>query len=151
MKAYAVVFVALGMAGSLLVGGCYTYHNPATGEEAQYGCETLTAKLDAEIPAVYAAAKRATSEFRLRVTRAAQDGISGEIRAIDAQRDTVEVELGALPEGRTVLKIRIGAFGDKNKSIVLFEQIVENLSQAQQLAAAPAVQWGDPSVRPAKR
>jgi hypothetical protein len=141
MKAHAVVFVALGMAACLLPGGCAAYQDPTTGEKAHYGCQTLKAKLDAGIPVVYAAARRATSDLHLRVTRAAHDGISGEIRAIDAQRDCVDVCLGALPEGRTVLKIRVGVFGDKNKSIVFFEQIMKNLSQAQPLAAAPVVQW----------
>lgn len=138
MKAQTVVLVALGMAGAVLVEGCSAYHDPVTGEEAHYGCETLRARLDAGVPVVYAAAKRATNDLHLRVMRAAQDGISGEIRALDSQRDNVEVELGALPEGRTKLTIRVGVFGDKDKSIVLFERIMENLNQAPQVAAAPA-------------
>jgi RNase adaptor protein for sRNA GlmZ degradation len=53
-----------------------------------------------------------------------------------------------MPEGRTLLTINIGAFGDKNKSIVLFEHILDNLSRTEQIAAAPALQWGGPAVGP---
>jgi hypothetical protein len=148
MDARVVMLVALGIAGSLLAPGCSTYRDPASGEEARYGLETLKARLSLEIGTVYAAARRAADELKLKVMRAAEDGISGEIRAYDAQRDQVEIRLGAMPEGRTLLTINIGAFGDKNKSIVLFEHILDNLSRAEQIAAAPALQWGGPAVGP---
>ncbi len=151
MKAHAVVLMALGVTTCLLVGGCATYHDPATGEPAHYGCETLRTKLNADIGAVYGAARRATNELHLRVTRAAQDGISGEILARDAHRDNVDIQLGALPEGRTRLTIRVGVFGDKNKSIVLLQRILDNLSREGQVAAAPVMQWGDQSMGPPKR
>lgn len=142
MKAYALWIVVLGIAGGLLGQGCSTYRDPATGEEATYGCQTLKAKLDLDIGTVYAAAKRAALDLRLRVMRAAVDGISGEIRALDAQRDSVDIQLGAMPEGRTRLTISVSVFGDKDKSIVVFERILGNLSATQQAAAAASVQWG---------
>jgi hypothetical protein len=83
----------------------------------------------------------------LKVMRAAEDGISGEIRAYNAQRDQVEIRLGAMPEDRTVLRINVGAFGDKNKSLVLFQHILKNLSPAQPVAAAPPA-WGGQAVGP---
>lgn len=151
MKAHAIWIMVLGIAGGLLGQGCSTYHDPVTGEKARYGCQTLKAKLDLDIGTVYAATKRAAFDLHLRVLRAAEDGISGQIRAIDAQRDWVEIQLGALPEGRTRLAISVGPFGDKNKSIVLFERIMGNLSEMQQVAAAPSVQWGSQTVDPLPR
>jgi hypothetical protein len=148
MKVCVVWLVAAGIAGSVLCPGCASYHDPVTGEEATYGCETLRAKIELEIGAVYAATRRAAADLHLRVTRAAQDGISGEIRATDAQRDMVEICLGALPGNRTALSIRVGPFGDKHKSIVVFERIMENLSRARQLAAVPTVQWGGWPIEP---
>ncbi len=141
MKAHGVVFVTLGMAVGLLLGGCSTYRSPATGEKAHYGCETLRTKLNADIGAVYAAARCATRELRLKPMRAAEDGISGEILALNARRDTVEIRLGALPEGRTALYIHIGVFGDKKKSIVLLERILENLIRQGPGGVMPVVQW----------
>jgi hypothetical protein len=79
--------------------------------------------------------------------RAAEDGISGQIRATNAQWEPVEIQLGALPEGRTLLTINVGVFGDKNKSIVLFERIMANLSEAQQAAATATLQWGQDERR----
>ena len=141
MKAHAVLFVVLGLAIALLGQGCSSYHDPATGEEATYGCQTLKAKLDLDIGTVYAAAKCAAFDLRLRVMCVAEDGISGQIRAIDAQRDWVDIQVGALPEDRTRLTISVGVFGDKKKSIVVFEHIMANLSEMQQAAAAASVQW----------
>jgi len=146
MRIRARVLIALAIAGSLLVPGCSTYHDPATGARATYACETLKARLDVPIGTVYAAARRATAELRLRSMRAAEDGISGEIAALDAHRDSVCVDLGALPENRTLLTIRVGVFGDKNKSIVLFERILANLSQEERAAAITTVQWGSQSI-----
>jgi len=146
MNARVVMIVTLGIAGGLLAPGCSTYRDPATGEKATYGVETLKARLDVEIGTVYVAARKAAAELKLRVMRAAEDGISGEIRAYNAQRDQVEIRLGAMPEGRTVLTINIGVFGDKNKSIALFERIMENLSRAEQIAAVSSLQWGGQAV-----
>jgi hypothetical protein len=151
MKAYVFWLVAVGSAGSLLCPGCAAYHDPASGAKAWYGCETLRAKLDLEIGAVYVAAKQATADLYLKVRRSAADGISGEIRALDARYDTVEIRLKALPRNRTAVAIRIEPFGDKQKSIVVFVQIMENLSREQQLAAASSVQWGTGPLSPLPR
>jgi hypothetical protein len=141
MRVHAGIVVALALVG-LGAPGCCTYQDPATGAEATYAFETLKAELDLGIGTVYTAAKEAVNELSLRTTRAAQDGISGEIRAVDAQLDRVEIRVGALPGARTQVAIRVGLFGDRDKSIVVFEQIMANLSGAEQLAAAPALQWG---------
>ena len=68
-------------------------------------------------------------ELDLRVLRDKLDGIAAEIQALDAHFETVTVRLEALPEARTLLTIRVGLFGDKNKSVVLFERIMGNLAQ----------------------
>jgi hypothetical protein len=146
MKAHAIVLAVFGLAGGLLAPGCSTYHDPATGEKATYGMQTLKSRLDVDVGTVYAAARKAADELDLRVMRAAQDGISGEIRAYNAQRDQVEIRLGAMPEDRTLLRITVGPFGDKKKSLVLFESIMKNLSRAEQLAAARALPWGGQAV-----
>jgi hypothetical protein len=150
MKARVVALMVLGTAGGLLLPGCGGYRDPTTGEQARYGFETLKSRLDLPIETVYAAAQKAAVDLHLKVARSAQDGISAEIRAIDARYDSVEIRLGALPEDRTQLCITVGPFGDRNKSIVLFERVMENLSQAQQVAAAPAVEWENGSAARAR-
>jgi len=54
---------------------------------------------------------------------------------LDAQYDLVNIRLGAMPEDRTLLAINVGVFGDKNKSLVLFGHIMDNLGQVEQNAA----------------
>jgi hypothetical protein len=121
-----VVGVTLG----LLCPGCSsTVQDPATGARAEYQWETLTAELDQEIGVVYPAAKEATDELDLRVMREEVDGLAGEIRVIDAHLDSIDIQMEAMPAGRTLLTIRVGIFGDKNKSTVLFGEIMENLAQ----------------------
>jgi hypothetical protein len=138
MDARVVTLVALGVAGGVLAPGCSPYQDPATGAKATYGMQTLKARLDLDVATVYAAARKAAKELDLKVMHAAEDGISGEIRAYDAQRDQVEIGLKAMPEDRTLLSISVGPFGNKNQSLVLFESIMKNVSQAPQVAAAPA-------------
>jgi hypothetical protein len=71
------------------------------------------------------------------VFREAEDGISAEIIALDAQRERVDIALGALPGSRTKLCIQVGFGGDRDKSIVLFESIVAKSSRQGWVTAVP--------------
>lgn len=122
------VLVVLGVAGFLLCPGCgTTYTDPESGLEAHYAWETLKSEVDRDIAEVYAAARQAVEILDLRVLRCQQDGIAGEIMALDANVETVNIRLEALPERRTLLMIRIGLFGNQNKSAVLFTYIARQL------------------------
>jgi hypothetical protein len=81
--------------------------------------------MEEPIGTIYCAAQDAAEELDLRLLRCALDGIAGEIVALDAHLDTVNIRLEALPEDRSLLMIRVGVFGSKNKSVVLFSQILE--------------------------
>lgn len=125
--------ILLTFAVCVLCPGCGpTYRDPATGVEANYEWETLKAELDLEIDSVYPVARASVDELDLNVLRDKLDGIAAEIRALDAHFETVDIRLEALPEARTLLTIRVGPFGDKNKSIVLFDRIVQNLAQREE-------------------
>jgi hypothetical protein len=139
MKGRAVVLAALGVAACLLGAGCGPdITDRATGVEADYQWGTLRAELDRPIGEVYAAAKQAVDELRLRVMRGEEDGIAAEIWAFDAQREQVDLQLGALPESRTLLTIRIGLCGDRSKSIVLFEDIMAKLHGTARVVIMPS-------------
>src|SRR4030042_5125030 len=130
MRHRAAALVVSGVLACLACQGCgSTYEDPATGIEAKYRWDTLTAELDQEIGMVYPAAQQAADELDLKVLREAMDGIAGEIRALDAHLDTVDIRLEAMPAGRTLMTIRIGAFGARNKSAVVFEHVMGNLTQ----------------------
>jgi hypothetical protein len=125
--AITVVFI-VGI-GCLLCPGCApAYRDPATGVEARYEWETLRAELDQPISEVYYAARDAAEDLDLRPLRYGLDGIAAEIIALDAHHDMVNIRLNALPKARSRLTIRIGLFGDKNKSVVLFGEIMERLA-----------------------
>jgi hypothetical protein len=120
-----MAFVVVALAGSLFCQGCGPeIRDPTTGAEADYHWDALEAYLDRPIGEVYQAARATARALDLEILRQDQDGISAEIVALDAQRDQVDIKLGALPGSRTELYIQIGLWGDKNKSIVLFESIL---------------------------
>lgn len=135
MTRYTVALAVLGSAWGLLGLGCSpAYEDPQTGVEANYGWETLKAELDLGLRAVYPAAHNAVDELDLKVMRSHVNGIAAQVYALDAHLDSVDIRLEALPESRTLLTIRIGLFGNRNKSIVLFDQIMENLVQGGAIA-----------------
>jgi hypothetical protein len=146
MGRHGMVFAVVALAGGLLCQGCGPeIRDPTTGVEANYHWDTLEACLNRPIGEVYQAAKAVAHDLDLDVLREDQDGISAEIVALDAQRDQVDIKLGALPESRTELCIQIGPWGDKNKSIVLFEAILAGPAEPR---SAPAVSRAPESTRP---
>jgi len=138
MNGRAVVLIVVGVAGCLLSQGCASrVRDPATGTEATYHWEALCAEVDRSTWDVYAAAQQAVDELELKVWREEVDGLAGDIRAVDAHFNTVEIQLGAMPGCRTRLTIRIDLFGDKDKSIVLFEEIMAKLGEQESPTSVP--------------
>lgn len=128
MRRVALASLFVVAAGCLVCSGCApTYRDPATGAEARYEWETLRTELDEPIATMYAAARDAARELDLRTQRCDLDGIAAEILALDAHLETVTIRLEALPESRSLLTIRVGLFGNRNKSVVLFSEIMEQL------------------------
>ena len=125
MGRHGIAWMVAVLAGGLLCQGCGPeIRDPATGAEAEYHWDALEADLDRPIGEVYQATRAGAHDLDLEILREDQDGISAEIVALDAQREQVDIKLGALPGSRTELYIQIGLWGDKDKSIVLFESIL---------------------------
>ena len=101
----------------------------ATGPDARanYGWGTLKATLEYPIGATHEAAKKALEELNVTVLQDEQDDLAGELLARDAQDDLITIKLEVLPRSRTRMTIRIGTLGDKNKSNVVFNEVMENL------------------------
>jgi hypothetical protein len=128
MGRLAIIAVFVVATGCLFYSSCApAYQDPATGAEARYEWETLKAELDQPISEVYYAARDTARDLDLRPLRYDLDGIAAEIIALDAHFETVNIRVETLPESRSLLTIRIGLFGDKNKSVVLFSEIMERL------------------------
>ncbi len=72
MKAHPIVLAVFGITGGLLAPGCSTYHDPATGEKATYGMQTLKARLD-EADTNLAQARESLLEAYGRWRRALED------------------------------------------------------------------------------
>jgi len=129
MRAVTVAFVGLILGVCLLCQGCRSSMETGPDVRARYTWDVLKAKLDYPIDEVFGAASDAVDQLDLKVMWHDQDGIAGEVATIDAQRENITIDVEALPGSRTILTIRAGIFGDKNKSEVIFERIMENLRQ----------------------
>jgi len=118
-------FVAIG---SLLCPGCGP-RPVETGPDiqARYQFDALRARLDYPIAEVYQAADQAVRDLGVKVLYDKQDGVAAQIDAFDAQQDYITVGLVALPYSKTDMTIRAGLFGNRNKSDVVFERIMESL------------------------
>jgi len=114
--------------GSLLCPGCGP-RPVETGPDvrASYCFDALHARLDYQIAEVYQAADRAVRDLGLKVLYDKQDGVAAQIDMFDVQQDYIAVRLVALPYSQTAMTIRAGVFGCRDKSDVVFEQIMENL------------------------
>jgi len=144
MTARAVTLVVAAFVGCWFCQGCAsTVREPTRGVEAKYQWDVLEARVDRSIWEVHEAAQEAVEDLELRVIYKGVDGLAGAIRAVDARFENVDVQLGALPRSRTLLTIQIGLFGDKDKSIVLFEHIMA------QLGDEPSPTAGRPRDEPA--
>jgi len=136
VKGFTMMRLAVASAFILIVGcvlgsGCSpAYRDPMTGVEARYEWETLRSELDRPISIVFPAARDAAAELDLRLLRCDLDGIAGEVVALDAHLDTVNIRLEGLLESRTLLTIQVGLFGNKNKSLVVFEEILAYLERS---------------------
>jgi hypothetical protein len=131
MRRNVTSFLVFLAGGFLLCQGCSSgIQGPGADFNAQYEWGTLKAKLDYPISAAHKAAKAAVEELKLKVVYDAHDSVAGQIIARDADRQTIKIMLDALPMSRTALTMTVGFFGDKSKSNVIFNKIVENLRQA---------------------
>jgi hypothetical protein len=140
MKARALVPAVLGLAAGFGLAGC-AYEDPATGAKATYALHALHSEIDAPVPVVYAAALKAADHLDLNVGRAVESGFGAEIRAVDVLANVVNVRLKVLPGERTGLTIAVGAFGNRRKSIMVFNSIMANLAGMRPAAQASNIQW----------
>jgi len=95
--------------------------------QAKYAWGALKAELDYPLETTYRAAKKAAEQLELSIYTDRHDEVAGLITARDAQNDEVKIKLEALPQSRTIMTVRVGTVGDKNKSHVIFNQVLDNL------------------------
>lgn len=105
-------------------------HSTGPASEADYDWGTLEATLDDPLEASYRAAKDALAELELPILHDTQDDIAAELATRDAHDEEITIRLEALPGSRTQMTIHASPLGDKNKSHVIFNQIMDNLTSS---------------------
>lgn len=130
MKQNSISFLTVVIGSFILCQGCGSGIRGAGADaQAQYAWGKLKAQLHFPVETTYQASMKAAEELELSVFRDEHDEVAGLITARDAQDDTIKIKLEALPQSMTAMSIQVGTFGDKNKSNVIFNQIVKNLRQ----------------------
>jgi len=127
-KRMIIILILMTAGMTLGLAGCGSkVYAPRHDALAEYEWGTLKASTNHTLANTYEATIKALSDLELGSWYDRRDDIAAEIIARDAQGDVVTINLEALPESRTQLKIRVSRFGDKNKSEVVFNHIMEHL------------------------
>ena len=116
------------IAFAVLVLGCESpIHDTGPDVRVEYDWGTLEAELDYPLDATFLAAKEALTALEVVILQDEQDDLAAQLLARDAHDEMITIEFEVLPRSRTQMTIRVGSFGDKNKSSVIFNRIMENL------------------------
>jgi hypothetical protein len=99
----------------------------------------LEAEEPCPIDTVFDATREATEKLGLSVLegKTEKDALSATIVARDAEDKRVTIKLKARTEQSTKISIRIGTFGDRTKSLMIYNRIRENLKATTEAQVSP--------------
>ena len=127
-KQIALIILLVGTAASL--SGCVV---AAVGAGVVGTVAYVTGDLEAvearKLDVVYDATLEAMKALDLHVTKQTRDSLSAVIVARDAQDKKITIKLNAAASEVTELSIRVGAFGNEEKSRLIYKEIRRNLRQ----------------------
>jgi len=128
MRRMVIVLGLLLVLGVGVLQGCVAV---AVGVAAAGTVAYVKGDLDAveigNIDKVYNATLKAMEKLELNVTEKSKDALSAKVIARDSQDKKITIILASTAEGATKISIRVGVFGDKTKSLLIYEQIKKNL------------------------
>lgn len=108
--------VAAAGAGAAAGVGTYAY---VTGK--------LSATLDAPLDRAHSASVKAVESLKFSEASKALDAFNGFVTARAADGAEVKINLKRLTDTTTEVEIRVGTFGDKNRSVAIYEEIKKHL------------------------
>jgi hypothetical protein len=125
-KQVALVVLLVGAAVSL--SGCVVAAvGAAAVGTAVYATGDLEVVEAEKLDVVYDATLAAMRDLDLYVTKQTKDSLSAVIVARDAQDKKITIKLNAATSEVTELSIRVGAFGNEEKSRLIYKEIRRNL------------------------
>ncbi len=112
-----------------LAAGCVPLAIGAAGAGAgvAYARGNLESSFPVAVPEVTAATEAALRQMRMREITVIGSGIDAELTARTADDDKVTIKLDSPGEGVTNISIRIGTFGDRDKSLAIYNNIRDEL------------------------
>jgi hypothetical protein len=122
-KRVLLVCMLVGLAVSMC--GCRPY---IVGTDAGvYSSGKLYAVASTDVAGVYEATLQALGDLELKVTDKAKDVFSAKVVAQGADGKVVTIIITPREDKRTDINIKVGAFGNKHRSLVIYEQIRKHL------------------------
>jgi len=127
MRNTVIVLGLLFVLGVGVLQGCVAVVVGAAAGTVAYVKGDLEAVETANIDKVYNATLKAMDQLKLPVIQKGKDALSATVVARDAQDKKITVKSTSTADGATKISIRVGVFGDKTKSLLIYEQIKKNL------------------------
>jgi hypothetical protein len=122
-----VMVGGLGLAGVLASGGCLAVAAGAGAGTYAYVTGSLKATLDRPLDKSYDASRAAVKSLGFTETTAASDALQGRVEATMADNTSVTIRLNRLSDASTEVVIRVGTFGDRARSIAIYDEIRKGL------------------------
>jgi hypothetical protein len=128
MRRKQIVLIILLVGAAVSLSGCVV---AAVGAGVVGTVAYATGDLEAveakKLDVVYDATLAAMRDLDLYVTKQTKDSLSAVIVARDAQDKKITIKLNAATSEVTELSIRVGAFGNEEKSRLIYKEIRRNL------------------------
>lgn len=123
-----VLVVAAGTLLSTALTGCLIAAAGAAGAGTYaYVTGKLTATLDAPLQRAHSAGVKAVESLKFAGTSQQVDAFNGVVTALAADGSEVKIDLKRLTDKSTEVQIRVGTFGDKSRSVAIYEEIKMHL------------------------
>ncbi len=107
------------------VAGCRTRIDAPQGHKPPvYGMGELRAELPYDMAKVFPAAERAVDELGLQVIEESADALAGQLVVRDSQGRKIIIKMDTTAEQTVKTSIRVGMFGDRTKSVLIYNQII---------------------------
>jgi len=123
-----VLAAAVGALLSTGLSGCLIAAAGAAGAGTYaYVTGKLTATLDAPLERAHSASVTAVESLKFTGESKQLDAFNGVVTALAADGSEVKIDLKRLSDKSTEVQIRVGTFGDKSRSVAIYEEIKKHL------------------------
>lgn len=127
MRRILLFLILLAGVGSLGLGCSTDIDGPPDHIKPSYSMGQLQVELPYGISQVFRASEQAVTELGLRTVDKSADSLSGQIIVRDSRDRRILIQMSSTVEASTRTSIRVGITGDREKSEIIYHQILGHL------------------------